>query len=45
VIWPADMNSPFGQELDEGEVEPDWGFDKGSQPARRAETRKAAPQA
>lgn len=42
VIWPADMNSPFGQEVDDEDAEPGWGFDSGSEPAKRAETRKAA---
>lgn len=42
VIWPNDMNGSFGRGLADGEGEPEWGFDKGSEPAKRAETRKAA---
>lgn len=42
VIWPSDMNSPIGRGLAEDEADLPWGFDKGSAPAKRAETRKNA---
>lgn len=44
VIWPLDMTSDFGMGKTEDPEEPEWGFDTGSESAKRAEALKAKAQ-
>lgn len=44
VVWPLDMNTPFGLGSKDAPEHPDWGYDKGST-AERVFAQKAAPPA